>query len=150
MYCASAGSKRPRQRRSSCRCPAAEKRPLPKPQGPNKDMAVLCARRPHVCSYKYGSVPLPNKYCHEFALRMILHMISTTASRYGKVIEPQLSLTVDFYVRLFIRIKDSPLGCHSSILKYSSVYQCIDCESFYLQPIGREITEVHKKDKTTG
>lgn len=23
------------------------------------DMAVLCARRPHVCSYKYGSVPLP-------------------------------------------------------------------------------------------
>lgn len=40
------------------------------------DMAVLCARRPHVCSYKYGSVPLPNKYCHEFALRMVLHMIS--------------------------------------------------------------------------
>ena len=23
------------------------------------DMAVLCARRPHVCSYKYGTVPLP-------------------------------------------------------------------------------------------
>jgi len=40
------------------------------------DMAVLCARRPHVCSYKYGSVPLPNKYMHEFALRMVLHMIS--------------------------------------------------------------------------
>jgi tRNA (guanine26-N2/guanine27-N2)-dimethyltransferase len=40
------------------------------------DMAVLCARRPHVCSYKYGCVPLPNKYCHEFALRMVLHMIS--------------------------------------------------------------------------
>ena len=40
------------------------------------DMAVLCARTPHVCAYKYGSVPLPNKYCHEFALRMVLHMIS--------------------------------------------------------------------------
>ena len=40
------------------------------------DMAVLCARRPHVCSYKYGSVPLPKNYCHEFALRMVLHMIS--------------------------------------------------------------------------
>ena len=40
------------------------------------DMAVLCARRPHVCSYKYGSSPLPSKYCHEMALRMVLHMIS--------------------------------------------------------------------------
>lgn len=40
------------------------------------DMAVLCARKPHVCSYKYGSVPLPQKYCHEMALRMVLHMIS--------------------------------------------------------------------------
>ena len=40
------------------------------------DMAVLCARRPHVCFYKYGCVPLPNRYCHEFALRMVLHMIS--------------------------------------------------------------------------
>lgn len=40
------------------------------------DMAVLCARKPHVCFYKYGSTPLPNKYCHEFALRMVLYMIS--------------------------------------------------------------------------
>tara|TARA_B110000285_G_C14998927_1_gene550379 strand:+ start:620 stop:973 length:354 start_codon:yes stop_codon:yes gene_type:complete len=73
------------------------------------DMAVLCARKPHVASYKYGSVPLPNRYCHEFALRMVLHMISTMTNRHGKVIEPLMSLTVDFYVRLFIRIKDSPI-----------------------------------------
>ena len=71
------------------------------------DMAVLCARKPHVASYKYGSSPLPNKYCHEFALRMVLHMISQMAGRHGKVIEPLLSLTVDFYIRLFIRVKDS-------------------------------------------
>ena len=83
------------------------------------DMAVLCARRPHVCAYKYGCVPLPNKYCHEFALRMVLHMISTMAGRHGRVIEPMMSLTVDFYIRLFIRIKDSPMRCHSSLLNYS-------------------------------
>lgn len=29
------------------------------------DMAVLCARQPHVCFYKYGALPLPKKYCHE-------------------------------------------------------------------------------------
>lgn len=113
-------------------------------------MAVLCARKPHVASYKYGSVPLPNRYCHEFALRMVLHMISTMTNRHGKVIEPLMSLTVDFYVRLFIRIKDSPIQCHRSIVKYSSVYQCIDCEAFYLQPLGREIEEVIKTDVNTG
>ena len=29
------------------------------------DMAVLCSRSPHVCFYKYGSIPLPKKFCHE-------------------------------------------------------------------------------------
>jgi tRNA (guanine26-N2/guanine27-N2)-dimethyltransferase len=114
------------------------------------DMAVLCARRPHVCSYKYGSVPLPKNYCHEFALRMVLHMISQMANRHGKVIEPWVSLSVDFYVRLFIRVRDSPIECHRSIVKYSSVYQCIDCESYWLQPLGREVTEIIKTDVKTG
>ena len=83
------------------------------------DMAVLCARKPHVCAYKYGTVPLPNKYMHEMALRMVLHMISTMANRHGKYIEPMVSLTVDFYVRLFIRVRESPIQCHRSMLKYS-------------------------------
>jgi tRNA (guanine26-N2/guanine27-N2)-dimethyltransferase len=29
------------------------------------DMAVLCARKPHVCFYKYGAAPLGKSYCHE-------------------------------------------------------------------------------------
>ena len=29
------------------------------------DMAVLCARSPHVCFYKYGGAPLAKSYCHE-------------------------------------------------------------------------------------
>jgi tRNA G26 N,N-dimethylase Trm1 len=70
------------------------------------DMAVLCARKPHVCFYKYGASPLPKKYCHEMALRIVLFTINSIANKYGKFIEPQLSLTVDFYVRLFIRVKD--------------------------------------------
>ena len=96
------------------------------------DMAVLCARTPQVCSYKYGCAPLPNKYCHEFALRMVLHMINQMANKHTKVIEPILCLTVDFYIRLFIRVKESAVECHKSLLKYAHVYQCTDCESFYL------------------
>lgn len=86
------------------------------------DMAVLCARNPHVCFYKYGAIPLSKKYCHEMALRIVLHMISEMANRHQMYIEPVLSLTVDFYVRLFIRIKVGAKKCHSSITKYSHVF----------------------------
>jgi tRNA (guanine26-N2/guanine27-N2)-dimethyltransferase len=32
------------------------------------DMAVLCARNPHVCFYKLGASPINKKYCHEVRL----------------------------------------------------------------------------------
>ena len=96
------------------------------------DMAVLCARKPHVCFYKMGSAPLGKAYCHEMALRMVLYTINTIANKHSMNIEPLLSLTVDFYVRLFIRIKESPSACHKSIARYSNVYQCSFCESFWL------------------
>lgn len=100
------------------------------------DMAVLCARKPHVCFYKYGSAPLPKKYCHEMALRIALYTISTMANKHGKYIEPLLSLTVDFYIRLFIRVKDGAAQCHHSITKYSHVMQCVSCDTHYFQPYG--------------
>jgi len=52
------------------------------------DMAVLCARNPQVTFYKYGAAPLPKKYCHEMALRIVLFTISSMAAKYGKYIEP--------------------------------------------------------------
>lgn len=72
------------------------------------DMAVLCARQPHVCFYRYGASPLGKPYCHEQALRMVLYMINSMANKHGKRVEPLISLTVDFYVRLFIRVKAAP------------------------------------------
>lgn len=52
-----------------------------------------------------------------------------------------LSLTVDFYVRLFIRVKESPIECHKSITKYSHVFQCLECEAFYLNRMGHHFEE---------
>mmetsp|Transcript_10200 Transcript_10200/g.13978 ORF Transcript_10200/g.13978 Transcript_10200/m.13978 type:complete len:177 (-) Transcript_10200:824-1354(-) len=105
------------------------------------DMAVLCARKPHVCFYKYGSAPLGKSYCHEMALRIVLYTINSMANKHQKQVEPLMSLTVDFYVRLFIRVKHSASQCHKSIAKYSHVYQCTGCESFHLQRMGQIIKE---------
>ena len=86
------------------------------------DMAVLCSRKPHVCFYKYGAAPLGKSYCHEQALRMVLFTINTIANRHGKQIEPLVSLTVDFYIRLFIKVRESPSECHKSLSKYSNIH----------------------------
>jgi tRNA G26 N,N-dimethylase Trm1 len=48
---------------------------------------------------------------------------------------------VDFYVRLFMRVKNGAEQCHHSIKKYSHVYQCMECEAFYLQNMGLEVSE---------
>ena len=85
------------------------------------------------------------------ALRIVLKMINEMANRQQKYIEPLVSLTVDFYVRLFIRVKEGPKQCHESITKYSHVFQCWECESFWLQPLGIhtiEETEVDDQGKT--
>lgn len=43
------------------------------------------------------------------ALRLVLHTVSTSAARYGRYVQPLLSLSIDFYVRLFIRIQIAPI-----------------------------------------
>ncbi|KAM1296905.1 hypothetical protein ACFX2I_023696 [Malus domestica] len=105
------------------------------------DMAVLCGGNGEVCYSKYGSYPLRGKYCHEMALRILLACIESHANRYKRYIVPVLSVQMDFYVRVFIRIYSSASAMKNSPLKLSYVYQCIGCDSFHLQPIGRTVTK---------
>ncbi|KAJ4707250.1 tRNA (guanine(26)-N(2))-dimethyltransferase [Melia azedarach] len=101
------------------------------------DMAVLCGGNGEVCYSKYGSYPLRGKYCHEMALRILLACIESHANRYKRYIVPVLSVQMDFYVRVFVRIYTSASAMKNTPLKLSYVYQCIGCDSFHLQPLGR-------------
>lgn len=100
------------------------------------DMAVLAGGTPEACFVKYGSVPLRSKACHEMALRILLHTIDATATKYGRCIQPLLSVSVDFYIRVFVRIHNNPNGCKLSSSKESMVFQCTGCDAFTLQPLG--------------
>ncbi|XP_058452414.1 tRNA (guanine(26)-N(2))-dimethyltransferase [Malaya genurostris] len=100
------------------------------------DMAVLAGNSPEACYVKYGSVPLKTKACHEMALRILLRCIETTATRYGRYMVPLLSVSADFYIRVFVRIFTSQYTCKKSSSKQSMVFQCTGCESFTLQPLG--------------
>ncbi|XP_027924782.1 probable tRNA (guanine(26)-N(2))-dimethyltransferase 2 isoform X2 [Vigna unguiculata] len=105
------------------------------------DMAVLCGGNGEVCYSKYGSYPLRGKYCHEMALRIVLACIESHANRYKRYIVPVLSVQMDFYLRVFVRIYTSASAMKNTPLKLSYVYQCTGCDSFHLQPIGRTISK---------
>lgn len=75
------------------------------------DMAVLAGNSPESCYVKYGAVSLRIKSCHEMALRILLQCIEAHANRYGRYIEPLLSISADFYIRVFVRIYSSPNMC---------------------------------------
>ncbi|KAL1701396.1 N2,N2-dimethylguanosine tRNA methyltransferase-domain-containing protein [Schizophyllum commune] len=70
------------------------------------DLAVLATvNYPEKCYSNYGGVSVKADYCHESALRLLLHSLATAAARYGRAIEPLLSLSIDFYVRVFVRVR---------------------------------------------
>lgn len=51
---------------------------------------------------------------------------------------PLLSVSIDFYVRVFVRVYTSPAQAKFSPTKLSYLYQCVGCESFKLQQLARE------------
>lgn len=101
------------------------------------DLAVLAGNSyPEKCFSLYGGTTVRNDATHESALRLLLNLVATTAARYGKSIEPLLSLSIDYYVRCFIQVKKSPVVVKQNIGKSSVVYTCTGCKTTHLQPLG--------------
>ena len=79
---------------------------------------------PEKCYSLYGGVPVKGWYSHEVGLRLVLHAIETSAAKYGLAMEPLLSLSVDFYSRVFVRIRKSPSMVKFQGGKNMVVYSC--------------------------
>lgn len=102
------------------------------------DLGVLAGNRyPEKCFSHYGGTTLHSDACHESALRLVLHMVASTAAKYGRSIEPMLSLSIDFYVRLFIRINSSPVKVKQNAANTMLIYHCNGCGSSVNQPLGK-------------
>uniref|UniRef100_A0AC34G5D6 N2,N2-dimethylguanosine tRNA methyltransferase n=1 Tax=Panagrolaimus sp. ES5 TaxID=591445 RepID=A0AC34G5D6_9BILA len=112
------------------------------------DMAVLCGNTPEACYLKYGATGLKHRSCHEIALRILIRCIDNKANVYGRYIEPLLSMSVDFYVRVFVRVYSSPVHAKISAMRVSHVLACSGCHAVDLQPIIRK-TSVGNSTKYT-
>ena len=53
--------------------------------------------------------------------------------RYRRHIKPLVCLSVDFYVRIFVRVYTSPADCKDTASRLSYLWQSSGCDSFWLQ-----------------
>uniref|UniRef100_A0A8D3BI02 tRNA (guanine(26)-N(2))-dimethyltransferase n=1 Tax=Scophthalmus maximus TaxID=52904 RepID=A0A8D3BI02_SCOMX len=104
------------------------------------DMAVMAGNSGETCYSKYGSVSIKAKYCHEMALRIILHSLDQRAGVYQRYIQPLLCVSVDFYIRIFVRVFTGQATVKNSASKQALVYNCVGCGSFHLQRLGKRTT----------
>lgn len=102
------------------------------------DLAVLAGHNyPEKCFSQYGGVSVKAEFSHEVALRLVLHTIATSAARYGRYIQPVLSLSIDFYLRTFVRVWTGPVEVKNVASKTGTVYICTHCQDFHIQRFGR-------------
>ncbi|KAF8744516.1 tRNA methyltransferase, partial [Rhizoctonia solani] len=93
------------------------------------DMAVLASNNyPEKCYANYGGVP---------ALRLVLHTLATSAARYGRYITPLVSLSIDFYVRVFVQVRSAPIEVKKAFSQSATYYVCSGCQSPHEQTLGR-------------
>ncbi|KAH9214239.1 S-adenosyl-L-methionine-dependent methyltransferase [Leptodontidium sp. 2 PMI_412] len=86
----------------------------------------------------YGGTTIKGPHSHEGGLRLILNAIATSAARYGMAMEPLLSLSIDFYARVFVRIHKSPADVKFLAGKTMVVYNCDSgCGAWTTQTVGK-------------
>ena len=101
---------------------------------------------PEKCYSLYGGVPVKAWFSHEVGLRLILHSIETSAAKYGLAIEPLLSLSIDFYIRVFVRVRKSPARVKFQGGKNMIVYNCdTGCGAWTTQLLMRNKPTQNKK-----
>jgi tRNA (guanine26-N2/guanine27-N2)-dimethyltransferase len=85
-------------------------------------------------------------HSHEVALRLILNAVATSGARYGLAIEPMLSLSIDFYTKVFVKVTRSPSAVKFLGAKTMLAYSCDQgCGSWETQPILKSRPFPNKK-----
>uniref|UniRef100_A0A3Q3CMU7 tRNA (guanine(26)-N(2))-dimethyltransferase n=1 Tax=Haplochromis burtoni TaxID=8153 RepID=A0A3Q3CMU7_HAPBU len=90
----------------------------------------------HCCNCKYSTSAEAADTCM-YALRIILHSLDQRAGVYQRYIQPLLSVSVDFYIRVFVRVFTGQATVKNSASKQALVYNCVGCGAFHLQRMGR-------------
>lgn len=113
------------------------------------DLSVLAGSGyPEKCFALYGGLNMArHEATHESALRLVLNLLGQKAASYKKSIEPVLSLSIDFYVRVFVCVRTSPSEVKNLQHNTMMVYVCSGCGSYHTQRLGKQTQRESKKGK---
>lgn len=100
------------------------------------DGRSLCGTQPDTAFAWYNAMTLNTDFTHEFGIRTLLTTVITAASRCGRSVEPLMSLAVNFYFRVFVRIHDNKGDSKVTASTTSMVFYSPDSGAFWLQPMG--------------
>ncbi|KAL1311259.1 hypothetical protein AAFC00_001448 [Neodothiora populina] len=90
----------------------------------------------------YGGLPVKGAHSHEAGLRLILNAVATAAGKYGIAIEPLLSLSIDYYARVFVRVRKSPADVKFLAGKTMLVHSCDSgCGAWQTQYLARHTAQ---------
>ncbi|KAL2443851.1 tRNA (guanine(26)-N(2))-dimethyltransferase [Exophiala dermatitidis] len=97
----------------------------------------------------YGGMPIKGPHSHEGGLRLILNAVALSAAKYGLAIEPLLSLYIDYYARLFIRVHRKQQDVKLLAGTTMTVYNCgHGCGAWTTQPLLRNQAQVSRNGET--
>lgn len=102
------------------------------------DLAVLAGSNyPEKAYSAYGGAVTRNEFSHEVALRLVMHSVASAAARYGRTVTPLLSLSIDFYLRIFVHVDTKPVEVKRLASKEGTVATCSNCTNWDTQLFGR-------------
>ncbi|EGV60217.1 TRM-domain-containing protein [Yamadazyma tenuis ATCC 10573] len=99
--------------------------------------------------HNFGNTLIGSESNHEVGIRLILQSIASTAAKYKKTIEPLLSLSIDYYFRVFVKVKTSAFDVKELASNTMLTYHCTGCGDKHNQHMGRRVkTEKSYKYQT--
>ncbi len=105
------------------------------------DMGVLAGNHPGTCYAKYGAVGCKTPACHEQALRICLGALATAAARTKRHIVPLVSMSVDFYIRVVVRVYTSAAKVKGVATQLAMFHHCTGCRAWQASPLGHAKTK---------
>lgn len=97
----------------------------------------------------FGNTTMGLELNHEAGIRLILGSIASAAARYKKAIEPVLSLSIDYYFRVFVRVTTSPLKVKELAANTMLAYHCVGCGYQVDQRLGRVTGKNHQTPRVS-
>lgn len=73
------------------------------------------------------------------AIRILLRTIQQHAAAYDRFIEPLVCVSVDFYIRCFVRLGTGARQVKEGATRLSNVLHCTGCQSLALQPLVKKL-----------